>query len=228
MDGRVDIVFSARAGGEGAHWNAGQQSCAVYCHGDARPVWTVTDGSQARCGSCHGIPPGGEHPQSEAACGACHPATVREDGTINLAGGAHVNGRVDRGGDVVVACGSCHGIPPGGGHTTSTSCGSCHEGYSATTVNAALHQNGRTDVTAQACGSCHAIPPSTGEHAEHVGEGISCGRCHEGASTASGGAGHMNGIVNVNAPGWNAGSRSCSNSCHGTERWDGGHDGGDD
>ena len=231
MDGKVDVAFSAKAGGARARWSGEQRSCAVYCHGEATPVWTQVDGSHSRCGACHGIPPGGSHPQVESrseVCATCHPSTVRPDGRINLAGGAHVNGRVDRGGDAGIACGSCHGIPPGGGHTSSTTCGSCHQGYTATSVNPALHQNGRKDVTAQACGSCHAIPPSTGQHREHVEEGISCGRCHEGASASAGGPGHMNGVVNVSAPGWNAGARSCANSCHGTERWDGGGGGDDD
>ena len=48
-------------------------------------------------------------------------------------------------------CGSCHAIPPAvGAHArhTFTSCATCHgTGYSSTTVNAATHINGVTNVT---------------------------------------------------------------------------------
>jgi hypothetical protein len=86
-------------------------------------------------------------------------------------------------------------------------------------VDAVLHRNGRLDVTSQACGSCHAIPPANGRHAKHVNMGFSCGACHAGASPTAGGPGHMNGVTDVSAPGWNASRRSCANSCHGEEYW---------
>src|SRR6266498_1657298 len=54
------------------------------------------------------------------------------------------------------ACGSCHGIPPAS-HPTTTDCGMCHDGYTATTVNDVLHQNGVVDVIVS-CSSCHGDP----------------------------------------------------------------------
>jgi predicted CxxxxCH...CXXCH cytochrome family protein len=63
------------------------------------------------------------------------------------------------------SCGSCHGDPPStGGHaglTSSSNCGGCHPGYTATTVNLALHINGQLDGGFEssggvACGACHA------------------------------------------------------------------------
>ncbi len=225
MDGRVDVVFGDRAGGEAARWDGERGTCAVHCHGvslgggpAASPAWRAAGVAQLACGSCHGAPPPAPHPASES-CASCHPATVAGDGAI-VAGGAHVNGRVDVAGGAA-SCGSCHSIPPPAPHAASTSCGSCHPGYGSTTVNAATHRNGRVDVTSQACGSCHSIPPSSGEHREHVEEGVSCGSCHPGASGTSGGPGHMNGRVNVAAPGWNPSSVSCANACHDgdDERW---------
>jgi predicted CxxxxCH...CXXCH cytochrome family protein len=64
----------------------------MYCHGYFKngnysniPVWNITDGSQKKCGSCHGNPitgnplPGGSHPTSPKnyplalnSCGDCH------------------------------------------------------------------------------------------------------------------------------------------------------------
>jgi predicted CxxxxCH...CXXCH cytochrome family protein len=174
----------------------------------------MAGGGAPACGSCHSIPPPAPHTTS-TQCGSCH--TGYSSTAVNAA--LHQNGIVD----VISApaCGSCHGIPPPAPHTTSTQCGSCHTGYSSTAVNAALHQNGTVDVSAtQACGSCHAIPPSSGQHRKHVSdERIACGTCHSGASSTNGGPNHLNGVVNVTAPGWNASTTSCANSCHGTERW---------
>ena len=77
--------------------------------------------------------------------------------------------------------------------------------------------------TPTACGSCHAIPPATGHHTYHVNsQRVSCGTCHGTgySSTTVNAATHNNGVINISStPGWNPSTRSCSNSCHGTERW---------
>ena len=53
-------------------------------------------------------PPG--HPAlsgtvTAATCSQCHPSTVNPNGTINVAGGKHVNGVAD----VAANCTACHG-----------------------------------------------------------------------------------------------------------------------
>ncbi len=53
------------------------------------------------------------------------------------------------------SCGTCHGVPPAAPHPQNTSCGSCHTGYTSTSVNAALHVNGRIDATVAGCTACH-------------------------------------------------------------------------
>ena len=53
------------------------------------------------------------------------------------------------------ACGTCHGLPPGGTHPASAACETCHTGYTATTVNLANHVNGIVDVVGLSCTSCH-------------------------------------------------------------------------
>jgi predicted CxxxxCH...CXXCH cytochrome family protein len=53
------------------------------------------------------------------------------------------------------ACTACHGAPPPAPHSQSTTCASCHTGYTATTVNPATHMNGAVDVVAMTCTSCH-------------------------------------------------------------------------
>jgi hypothetical protein len=73
-----------------------------------------------------------------------------------------------------------------------------------------------------ACGSCHAIPPASGKHSTHRSQNIACATCHgSGYSTTTfNAATHNNGVKNLTTTiGWNATSRSCSNSCHGSNRW---------
>ena len=73
----------------------------------------------------------------------------------NFQNGAAANAPSWLGGVAAASCGSCHGLPPGGTHPASTSCDSCHAGYTTTTVNAANHLNGAVDVTNMSCTSCH-------------------------------------------------------------------------
>lgn len=159
------------------------------------------------CGSCHAIPPPSPHPQL-STCGTCHPGY-----TPTVANAAtHMDGTVQAN----AACGSCHGIPPPTPHPATTTCGDCHPGYSATTVNTATHADGTVQAN-MACGSCHSIPPATRGHEDHP---FGCGTCHAGFTSTTAGPGHLNGTINVSAPGWTPSSRTCTNSCHGTETWD--------
>ena len=92
---------------------SGAACSGVYCHGSTliaggsltRPVWTRVDGTQASCGTCHGLPPASPHPD-EAGCYRCHGNVVDRDMTF-VDGSLHVNGRVDIG--FPSACSTCHG-----------------------------------------------------------------------------------------------------------------------
>ncbi len=163
LNGVVEVFVAgagqlARAGGAMPSWNADGTCSGVYCHGavlgaggtNHQPIWTNVDGTQAACGTCHGLPPpvSQGHPSVTgglAACAACHPGTVKSDGTIDVAGGKHVNGVVD----VAAAhlsgwsdptahgyganrqglayCQSCHGVDFDGG-SSGISCNACHGG----------------------------------------------------------------------------------------------------
>jgi len=102
-----------------------QTTCATYCHGSSLgatyagsvATWSW-NGAAATCGSCHGFPPtsGGHTGVTAAAteCAGCHGETVNGDGSINVAGGKHINGQLDGGGE-----------PATGG----TNCGGCHAAY---------------------------------------------------------------------------------------------------
>lgn len=71
------------------------------------------------------------------------------------------------------ACGTCHGLPPPAPHPQLGSCGGCHPGYTAGSVDLARHLNGVVDAgvgPGTACGDCHAVPPDTGAHRVHYGD----------------------------------------------------------
>ncbi|MFL5260945.1 MAG: CxxxxCH/CxxCH domain c-type cytochrome, partial [Anaeromyxobacteraceae bacterium] len=102
--------------------------------GGAAPAWNATAGSCAAT-YCHGTLPGADAKYGLAAAPTW----------ANAASGQ---------------CGTCHGIPPAGatGHPQRTDCGACHDGYTQTTVNLALHVNGVKDVSSTACTGCHGDP----------------------------------------------------------------------
>jgi predicted CxxxxCH...CXXCH cytochrome family protein len=98
-----------------------------------------------------------------------------------------------------VGCTSCHGAPPPAPHTASTSCGTCHPGYTQTTVIAATHVDGILQVTSNhaagyasrtahgydanlqgltGCKSCHGADLNGGS-------GPSCTACHASAGFPS-------------------------------------------
>ena len=102
-DGAVPAFDGTRCGG-------------AYCHGatlfdgggsNTSPTWTRVDGTEAACGACHDLPPGGDHPPL-AQCEMCHGEVVGPGFTF-VAPELHIDGIVEStGGD----CESCHG---GGG-----------------------------------------------------------------------------------------------------------------
>ncbi len=75
------------------------------------------------------------------------------------------------------SCTSCHGNPPATGtthHPANANCGSCHTGYSSTTVTAATHVDGTVQKPAAGCTALPRRPRRTGrrcrgEHEPHVG-----------------------------------------------------------
>jgi len=104
----AELTYTGVASSHGAAPAYAGGSCAnTYCHGAAfvngndsggtltQPAWTVVDGSQVGCGSCHGMPPpgpNGTHP-AVATCELCH-THVNADFSFNDPA-LHVNGVVD-------------------------------------------------------------------------------------------------------------------------------------
>jgi predicted CxxxxCH...CXXCH cytochrome family protein len=166
-------------------------------------TWTPSSGTTA--GSCSAT--------------WCHGAVIGETG--GTAGGTLTAPRWT---DAITGCTACHGAPPPAPHPTNTACGSCHAGYTATSVNLATHMNGVVDVANMTCTSCHgqagqtataasplfAAPPvdthgattglHVGAHQKHLSggnysNGFPCQTCHAQVATYT--SSHANGTTDV-------------------------------
>jgi predicted CxxxxCH...CXXCH cytochrome family protein len=216
-DGAVTVAFGnlAQAGGASPTWARGGATCAsTYCHGTTlaaggvatTPVWTRVDGSQRTCDSCHGAPPstvaGRAHPLL-SRCADCHPDTVRADGTIDVAGGKHINGSPD----VRFVCDACHGAPPATGahlaHARPPRVSGMAYGEVTVLEDVALPGDDPAPY-AFGCGQCHPIDP-----ARHMD-----GRIDVDLSPAGAPAGSLKSRNRADAA-WNRAAGSCTGvACH--------------
>jgi hypothetical protein len=121
-DNKAEINFGALAIAQGVspNYNFQNNTCSdTYCHGNfvfyrdssnfpqiyTAPTmrgnnflvkWNQFDpsGSQAQCGSCHGIPPLGHQPFAITQCATCHTGVVDAQGNI-LDRSKHINGVIN-------------------------------------------------------------------------------------------------------------------------------------
>ena len=207
----ANVVFSGLASqgaGTPPAWDRATATCSnTYCHGatlggggQKTPVWTLADGTQRACTSCHGAPPPPPHSTS-TNCGSCH--TGYTSTTVNPA--THVNGllevtsphaagwadKTQHGYQVnltgLTNCKTCHGA-------SLTSCTTCHStaGFAAWDTNCTFcHGNratGRPSPPLDIQGRSVATNVSVGRHDKHVAPAlmnpIACTECHP-ARTAS-------------------------------------------
>jgi predicted CxxxxCH...CXXCH cytochrome family protein len=177
-----NVVFGALAAAGGAQpaWNPATKTCSgVYCHGAtlSRPggpvAWAYVDPAVVRppsqaCVLCHGYPPSSPHDAAAPTdCHGCH-GSVAADGSIDIAGGLHVNGTLDVSGG---ACGSCHAMPPATGAHVA------HYGLQG--------GSGFSDVSTLQ----DRYPTATPTSAPAV-YAFGCGNCHPGGR-------HRDGVVDV-------------------------------
>jgi predicted CxxxxCH...CXXCH cytochrome family protein len=241
LDGRVDVLFVAALRPGGAFERGAQTCSGTYCHGATlrggalvAPAWYALDGAAAACGACHGDPPPPPHVQLRE-CHRCHAGTVREDGTLDVAGGRHVNGAVELG--LGEGCDACHGAPPATGaharHATPPSPDAL--AYGGTAVLEELPGAGGGAEYAFGCGHCHPLDPARhldGEvQVELSPAGAPAGslraRALPGAAydratgTCSGVACHSSGQASPDAagfrttPAWTSEVRLACDGCHG-------------
>jgi predicted CxxxxCH...CXXCH cytochrome family protein len=104
LGGPAKMTFGPLAQTQGAKptWNRDTATCTnTYCHGSSlrdassrpAPRWTKVDGTQIKCDSCHGNPPGGDHSTSKK-CEACHGEVV-DPGSVIKNKDLHINGTVE-------------------------------------------------------------------------------------------------------------------------------------
>ena len=204
-DGVAEVTFSMKAG-EGAKWNG--TTCLTGCNGGSSvggaqplPEWTLVDGTQSTCGSCHSTPPPAPHPVNNN-CATCHP--TMEEGSMTFRDPAsHINGIEDY-------------VPPG----ATGGCTTCH---GTDSVSSAPPRD--------LAGNAAATVPGVGAHARHLApstwhRGIACSSCHR-VPTTQDSPGHRDGddVAEVIFSGLNpaatytkASSSCASLYCHGNGR----------
>ncbi|GEJ57086.1 CxxxxCH/CxxCH domain c-type cytochrome [Anaeromyxobacter diazotrophicus] len=235
-------------------WDRSSATCAsTYCHGatlqggtNTKPTWTTLDGTQAKCGTCHGAPPPAPHPAVSGglgSCAMCHQGSVDATGAVKpYPAGQHLDGTVQNNAYHPASWGDqaspgFHAFTANQGLATCQSChGAALDGGSAGVACAQCHGAG----WASRCTTCHGgtdnatgAPPRTtwgqaadlvrvGAHSSHVGAKLSspidCGACHVKPADAFA-AGHLGaGSAEVSASlGWDRASATCATaSCHGT------------
>jgi predicted CxxxxCH...CXXCH cytochrome family protein len=167
------------------------------------PRWTTVDGTQAACGTCHGLPPAAPH-VAIAQCDLCHGAVVGPGPSITTPA-LHINGIVESttvhppgwsmptshgrtaNNTGLTSCQSCHGVALDGG-TSRVSCNSCHAAYSTNWQTDCVFCHGGTDNLTGAPpegidGETSRLNIAVGAHSEHV-ETTSmhlawgCDQCH--------------------------------------------------
>lgn len=198
-DNKAEVVFSARA--STSSWSG--TTCTTGCHGTTAwggtkvtPTWTLVDGSQSQCGSCHGAPPPAPHP-TETNCASCHP-TMEENSLVFRDPDSHIDGKIDlsdsaaTGGCTGVCHGSTNSAPPRDllGSTTSARVGA-HQAHLATS----------TWRRAMPCSSCHVVPTTVDAAGHRDGDNVAEVR-----------------FDTLNPTGTFAAGTCSNNYCHGTGR----------
>lgn len=203
------------------------------------------DQTALTCTSCHGdnarVGVAGSDPKQASA----PPVGVHgETATSTLAVGAH-QAHLSKS-DYTAApiqCNACHAVPSTNLHSdgviqvtfgalaktggvsptfNGTGCAAtyCHGNFPNGATGAVPAWTGGP----MACNSCHASPPATKNHNKHVTDKrIACSECHPGyTATTLNKSIHLNGTKEVSGPkinSYNPATRSCSPTCHGTEKW---------
>jgi hypothetical protein len=119
-NGKAQVIFGAVAnyGGVNSSYDFSTNKCSnTWCHGNFAfskansdyptfytadkiegenfsPQWNKVDGSQAKCGTCHGLPPKGHVYAEITGCIDCHPGVVDKYGNI-ADKTKHMNGKID-------------------------------------------------------------------------------------------------------------------------------------
>ncbi len=198
------------------------------------------------CTSCHGDPTRAAVTGADPQLIAAPPRNTKGETATTAKGvGAHQAHLTKGSMSKLIACTECHVVPTSTSHSngvvgltfgtlaktgnktpafdgTSCSASYCHGNFVGGNTAA---QPAWTTGAAMTCTSCHDAPPATGDHKRGAHQ-FACSNCHGNGFTATtvDKALHINGVKNVGGAGskintYNAATRACSPSCHGTETW---------
>jgi predicted CxxxxCH...CXXCH cytochrome family protein len=155
-------------------------TCTSTCHGSQalggaapNPVWTQVDGTQSKCGSCHGAPPPDPHPTGQAAanCASCHP-TMEENSLVFRDPDRHIDGHVDvTDAPATGGCTSCHGMPT----TNAAPPLDLKGGIERTSLGVGAHQEHLKTSTWRheiPCTACHVVPATQDSPGHRDGDNI--------------------------------------------------------
>jgi len=159
------------------------------------------------CGECHVVPASTTH--SNGSVEMSWGSLARTGGVTPIWNGAtcsasYCHGNFKNGNTTYAPnwtapaanmCGTCHGLPPGGTHPASSDCGSCHTGYTSSTVNLAVHLDGKVDVANLGCTSCHGDSTKTATQASPLFAAPPVGTTGETAATTRAVGAHQKHLV---------------------------------
>lgn len=220
-DNKAEVTFSARAGT--SSWTG--TTCTSGCHGSSAwggtksiPTWTLVDGTQSTCGSCHGAPPPAPHP-TNPNCATCHP-TMEENSLSFRDPDSHIDGKVDLVDAAATGgCTTCHGsatnaAPPKdlAGNMSGAKVGA-HQAHLKTS----------TWRHAIPCSSCHVVPATADAPGHQDGDNIAEVRfdtLNPAGAFAAGSCStmycHGNGRGNTGTISWVAAGPLPCTGCHST------------
>lgn len=183
------------------------------------------------CTACHRQPPNGSAAPNRAGahavhsalpgvgttCAVCHTGAAHND-WVDLAFPAAYNAKSGTAADNPNGTATCTNISCHGGKTTpdwatgsinvNSQCTSCHA-YGTTQYNSyASGKHSRSDHSRQACTVCHNTTSLASSHFSRLNT-----TALEGPAAATIGGG------TTRVSSYNAGTKTCTTSCHGSERW---------
>ncbi len=206
----AEVIFGSLANASeiAANWDRTTATCNTYCHGKSlpggkhtTPTWTKVDGTEAACGSCHGLPPPPPHPFATDNCDQCHAPTAGPNLTIANRN-THVDGVVQGAGG---ACDSCHGDPTRDPLISPAPPKDLKHNTASTKVGAHLKHLTAANSVDVTCDSCHKVPKTVGDPG-HIDDGDNI------AELTFGGLSRTDGST----PSYDFATQRCSSSyCHG-------------
>ncbi len=207
----AEVVFDDLATADGsfeARWDRESGTCVNYCHGatldggsNTTPTWTVVGQGESACGTCHGLPPGGVHPNDDG-CERCHAPTAGPNQSIANAS-THIDGILQVTGG---HCDTCHGDSSRPAPLNASPPTDLAGNQESDQVGAHLAHLMPTMGADVACAACHVVPQSVGDPGHVDDTDATAEVTFSGRAIAAGGP----------SPSYDPATLRCTNTyCHG-------------